>query len=113
MAAEIGDNEPVPKLTTKLRSEIMPPEPFEYTVLNPTKPIVEPENKEEGTTEWNQQKPSLSLKIKKDSKKQWRVWTFQRSKSANHKHKRQASQKELEKVSSNSEDASISKLHTD
>ncbi len=28
-----------------------PPEPFEYTVLNPKKPIVEPENKEEGTTE--------------------------------------------------------------
>jgi hypothetical protein len=35
MAAEIDDNEPVPKLTAKLRSEIMPPEPFEYTVLKP------------------------------------------------------------------------------
>jgi hypothetical protein len=50
MATEIDDNEPVPKLTTKLRSEIMPPEPFEYTVLNPTEPIVEPNNKEKGTT---------------------------------------------------------------
>jgi hypothetical protein len=50
MATEIDDNEPVPKLTAKLRSEIMPPEPFEYTVLNPKEPIVEPENKEEDTT---------------------------------------------------------------
>ncbi|MFI5405981.1 MAG: hypothetical protein ACHQ1D_05650 [Nitrososphaerales archaeon] len=33
MATEIDDNEPVPKLTAKLLSEIMPPEPFEYTVL--------------------------------------------------------------------------------
>jgi hypothetical protein len=46
MATEIEDNEPVPKPTTKLRSEIMPPERFEYTVLNPK----EPENKEEDTT---------------------------------------------------------------
>jgi hypothetical protein len=51
MAAEIDDNEPVPKLTAKLRSEIMPPEPFEYTVLNPAECIVETENKEEGTDE--------------------------------------------------------------
>jgi hypothetical protein len=49
MATEIDDNEPVPKLTTKLRSEIMPPEPFEYTVLKPAEPIVETENKEEST----------------------------------------------------------------
>jgi hypothetical protein len=51
MTAEIDDNEPVPKLTAKLRSEIMPPEPFEYTVLNPAESIVETENKEEGTDE--------------------------------------------------------------
>jgi hypothetical protein len=49
MAAEIDDNEPVPKLTAKLRSEIMPPEPFEYTVLKPAEPIAETENKEEST----------------------------------------------------------------
>ena len=47
MTAEIEDNEPVPKLTAKLRSEIMPPEPFEYTVLKPAEPIVE--NDSEGT----------------------------------------------------------------
>jgi hypothetical protein len=51
MAAEIDDHEPVPKLTAKLRSEIMPPEPFEYTVLKPAEPIVETENKEESTDE--------------------------------------------------------------
>ena len=48
MAAEIDDNEPVPKLTAKLRSEIMPPEPLEYTVLKPAESI-EPENKEAST----------------------------------------------------------------
>ena len=41
MTAEIEDNEPVPKLTAKLRSEIMPPEPFEYSVLKPTEPNLE------------------------------------------------------------------------
>ena len=45
MAAEGNDVEP--KLTVKLRSEITEPEPFEYTVLEPAKPIVEPEDEEE------------------------------------------------------------------
>ena len=50
MSAEIDVNEPVPKLTAKLRSEIMPSEPFEYTVLNPAEPTVEPENKQESNS---------------------------------------------------------------
>jgi hypothetical protein len=45
MAAEGNDVEP--KLTVKLRSEIIEPEPFEYTVLKPAEPIVEPEDEEE------------------------------------------------------------------
>ncbi len=45
MTAEGNDDEP--KLTVKLRSEIMAPEPFEYTVLKPAEPIVEPEGEEE------------------------------------------------------------------
>ena len=44
MAAEGNDDEP--KLTVKLRSEITEPEPLEYTVLTPAKPIVEPEDEE-------------------------------------------------------------------
>jgi hypothetical protein len=59
MATEIDDNEPVPKLTTKLRSEIMPPEPFEYSVLKPAEPIVEPENKGEDTTGLEPAKTSI------------------------------------------------------
>jgi len=47
MAAEGNDDEP--KLTIKLRSEITEPEPFEYTVLKPAKPIEEPEDEEEST----------------------------------------------------------------
>ena len=35
-------------LYSKLRSEITPPEPFEYTVLKPAGPIIE--NNEESTT---------------------------------------------------------------
>ena len=40
-------NEEEPKLTVKLRSEITEPEPFEYTVLKPAEPIVDPEDEEE------------------------------------------------------------------
>ena len=50
-------NEEEPKLTVKLRSEITEPEPFEYTVLKPAEPIVEPEVEEENNTEWRQNKP--------------------------------------------------------
>ena len=38
-AEENGDE---PKLTVKLQSEITEPEPFEYTILQPTQPIVKP-----------------------------------------------------------------------
>jgi hypothetical protein len=38
MAAEENGDEP--KLTVKLRSEIIEPEPFEYTILKPAEPIV-------------------------------------------------------------------------
>lgn len=48
MAAE--ENGDGPKLTVKLRSEIIEPEPFEYTVLKPAEPIVVP-NDEESTIE--------------------------------------------------------------
>ena len=42
MAAQENDYEP--KLTVKLRSEITEPEPFEYTVLKPAEPIMEPDD---------------------------------------------------------------------
>jgi hypothetical protein len=42
-AEENGDD---PKLTVKLRSEITEPKPFEYTILKPTEPIVEPDDEE-------------------------------------------------------------------
>src|SRR4029078_7531090 len=48
MAAEENGDEP--KLTVKLRSEIIEPEPFEYTILKPAEPIVDPDD-EESTTE--------------------------------------------------------------
>ena len=48
MAAEENGDEP--KLTVKLRSEIIEPEPFEYTILKPAEPIVEPDD-EESTVE--------------------------------------------------------------
>ena len=44
MAAEKNGDEP--KLTVKLRSEITEPEPFEYTILQPAEPIVEPAEEE-------------------------------------------------------------------
>jgi hypothetical protein len=34
------------KLTVKLRSEIIEPEPFEFTILKPAEPIVEPDDEE-------------------------------------------------------------------
>jgi hypothetical protein len=48
LAAEENDDEP--KLTVKLRSEITEPEPFEYTVVKPADPIIEPVD-EENTVE--------------------------------------------------------------
>lgn len=44
MAAEENGDEP--KLTVKLRSEIIEPEPFEFTILKPAEPIVEPDDVE-------------------------------------------------------------------
>ena len=44
MTAEESDYEP--KLTVKLQSETNEPEPFEYTVLKPAEPVVEPEDEE-------------------------------------------------------------------
>jgi hypothetical protein len=44
MAAEENGDEP--KLTVKLRSEIIEPEPFEFTILKPAEPIVEPDDEE-------------------------------------------------------------------
>jgi len=41
-----GENGDEPKLTVKLRSEIMEPEPFEYSILKPAEPIVEPDDEE-------------------------------------------------------------------
>lgn len=56
MATEKDVNEPIPKLTTKLRSE-MPLEPFEYTVSKPAEPIIK--NNKENTT-WPEQKTSTA-----------------------------------------------------
>ena len=44
MAAEENGDEP--KLTVKLRSEIMEPEPFEYSILKPAEPLIEPDDEE-------------------------------------------------------------------
>ena len=44
MAAEENGDEP--KLTVKLRSEIIEQEPFEYTILKPAEPVVEPDDEE-------------------------------------------------------------------
>jgi len=57
MTAEGNDHEP--KLTVKLRSEIMPPEPFEYTVLKPAEPIVEPEEEEESSIAMEQEQTTI------------------------------------------------------
>jgi hypothetical protein len=44
MAAEENGDEP--KLTVKLRSEIIEPEPFEYSILKPAEPLIEPDDEE-------------------------------------------------------------------
>ena len=57
MATEANDDEP--KLTVKLRSEIMPPEPFEYSVIKPPEPVVEPEDEEESNTEMEPEQTTI------------------------------------------------------
>lgn len=57
MAAD--GNEEEPKLTVKLGSEVTEPEPFEYTVLKPAKPIVEPEDKEESNIEMESEQNTI------------------------------------------------------
>ena len=57
MAAEENGDEP--KLTVKLRSEITEPEPFEYTVLKPAEPIVEPEDEEESSIEMEPEQTTI------------------------------------------------------
>ena len=44
MAAE--ENADEPKLTVKLRSEIIEPEPFEYSILKPAEPLIEPDDED-------------------------------------------------------------------
>lgn len=44
MATEENGDEP--KLTVKLRSEIIEPEPFEYSILKPAEPLIEPDDEE-------------------------------------------------------------------
>jgi hypothetical protein len=41
-----GENGDEPKLTVKLRSEIIEPEPFEYSILKPAEPLIEPDDEE-------------------------------------------------------------------
>ena len=113
MAAEIGDNEPVPKLTTKLRSEIMPPEPFEYTVLNPTKPIVEPENKEEGTTELEPAKTIIEPEDKERFEETMESVDVPKVQERKPQTQTTGKSKGIRKSLIKSEDASISKLHTE
>jgi hypothetical protein len=57
MAAD--GNEEEPKLTVKLGSEVTEPEPFEYTVLKPAKPIVEPEDEEQNTIEMESEQNTI------------------------------------------------------
>jgi hypothetical protein len=44
MATEENGDEP--KLTVKLRSEIIEPEPFEYSILKPAEHLIEPDDEE-------------------------------------------------------------------
>jgi hypothetical protein len=89
MSAEIDVNEPVPKLTAKLRSEIMPSEPFEYTVL-------EPENKQESNSGLE---PAITM-IEPVQKRKPERQTASKSKG-------------IRKSLTKSENASISKLHNE
>jgi hypothetical protein len=57
MAAD--GNEEEPKLTVKLGSEVTEPEPFEYTVPKPAKPIVEPEDEEESNIEMESEQNTI------------------------------------------------------
>jgi hypothetical protein len=110
MATEIDDNKPVPKLTTKLRSEIMPPEPFEYTVLKPAEPIVEPENKEESAAGLEPAK--TSIEPEDEERFEETMENVDTPKVQERKPKRQISEsKSIRKSLIKSEGASISKLH--
>ena len=113
MTAEIDDNEPVPKLTTKLRSEIMPPEPFEYTVLKPAEPTVEPENKEESNSEMESTKTFIDPEEEERFAETMR--NVETSKVHEHRPQRQraSKSKSIRKYLAKSEDASISKFHNE
>ena len=65
MSAEENDIEP--KLTVKLRSEITEPEPFEYTVLKPAEPIVEPEDEEESSIAMEQEQTTIEPEDEEES----------------------------------------------
>jgi len=113
MTAEIDDNEPVPKLTAKLRSEIMPPEPFEYTVLKPAEPTVEPENKEESNSGLE---PANTIMESEDEERfEETMENVDTPKVQKRKPQRQTASKlkGIRKSLTKSEDASISKLHNE
>jgi hypothetical protein len=103
MTAEIDDNEPVPKLTAKLRSEIMPPQPFEYTVLKPAESIVK--NKEESTTGLEPAKTIIEPEDEERFEETMETPKVKERKSPRERVKRS-------KVSP-SESKSISRLHTE
>jgi hypothetical protein len=116
MTAEIDDNEPVPKLTTKLRSEIMPPEPFEYTVLKPAEPTVEPENKKESNSEMELTKTFIDPEEEERFEETMR--NVETPKVQEHKPQRQKTASKSKGIrksltQSRNTDASISKLHNE
>ena len=65
MAAD--GNEEEPKLTVKLGSEVTEPEPFEYTVLKPAKPIVEPEDEEESNIEMESEQNTIEMESEQNT----------------------------------------------
>jgi len=112
MSAEGNDVEP--KLTVKLRSEITDPEPFEYTVLKPAEPIVEPEGEEEDNIGLE---PAQSIIEPEDEEE-----TFEETKSIDipkdHERKPQRQKARKSKVTrkipkNEPKDQPISKLHSE
>jgi hypothetical protein len=110
MTAEINDNEPVPKLTVKLRSEITEPEPFEYTDLKPAEPIVETENEEESTA--GLEPAETTIKPEDDEEGLEEIKSVDIPNVQEHKPQRQR-ERESKAMTSPTESKSISRLHSE
>lgn len=104
MATEANDDEP--KLTVKLRSEIMPPEPFEYSVIKPPEPVVEPEDEEESDTEMEPEQTTIEPDEEDEERFEETMEVTDTPKVLKRKPQR-------EKVKRSKESKSISRLHSE